>query len=70
MLDGTSLTFLSSAPVMQQLCISVNITGDDVIDGNETFMVIFTLATPDTFQGGSNVTITIIDDGDSECNLD
>ena len=66
----TSLTFLCDAPVMQQLCVTVNIVGDDVIDGNETFVVIFNLATPDIFRGGSYVNITITDDGDSECLLD
>ena len=56
--------------MMQQLYVTVNIVGDDVIDGNETFVVIFNLATPDIFRGGSCVNITIIDDGDSECLLD
>ena len=47
---------------MQMVCISVNITGDDVTETSETFRIFFTLATPDIFQGGSNVTINIIDD--------
>ena len=61
MLDRTSLTFLNGASLMQQMCVLVSIIGDDVIYINETFMVIFTLETPDMFQGSSIVNITIID---------
>ena len=68
-LDQASLTFLSGASVMQQMCVTVNSIGDDLIDGTETFLVFFTLATPDIFQGESYVTVTITDDRDSECNL-
>ena len=67
-LDQISLTFQDNATVIQELCIPVNITDDDLTERNETFNVVFTAAAPDIIEGGSNITITIID-GDGECIL-
>ena len=60
-LDRNSLTFMSGANISQQMCVMVNILEDDLIETNKTFMVVFSLATPDIFLGDSNVSITIID---------
>ena len=67
-LDQNSLTFMSGANISQQMCVMVNIIDDDFVESNKTFMVVFSLATPDMFLGGSNVSITIID-RDGECIL-
>ena len=67
-LDRNSLTFMSGANISQQTCVMVNILEDDLIETNKTFVVVFSLATPDMFLGGSNVSITIID-RDGECIL-
>ena len=64
--DETSLTFPSTSLAMQEVCISVNITDDEVTEANETFTIGLTLATPDILKGGSTVSITIVDD-DGEC---
>ena len=61
-LGETLLTFPSSSLEMQSICISVNITGDDVTETNETFLLLFSVAIPDRFDGMSNAMITIIDD--------
>ena len=49
---------------MQNICITVNITGDDVTETNEHFTIVLTLGTLDIFQRDSTVIITIIDDGE------
>ena len=59
---------MSGATVSQQMCVMVNIIGDDLIEANKTFMVVFSLVTPDILLGGSNVSIAIID-RDGECIL-
>ena len=67
-LDWNSLTFMSGATLSQQTCVMVNIIEDDLVEANKTFMVVFSLVTPDILLGGSNVTIAIID-RDGECIL-
>ena len=61
-LGETLLTFPSSSLEMQSICTSVTIVEDDVTETNETFVLQFTVATPDRFDAISNVMITIIDD--------
>ena len=65
-----NLTFTMNNRELDQLCLIVTIIGDNLIDGNETLEIFFQLSTQDTLLGGSNVTITIIDDVDCEYNLD
>ena len=47
------------------VCQMIEITGDDFMEENETFTVMFSVVDPlDVLDGANTVTVTIVDDGD------
>ena len=60
-------TFVPGTMMGAEMCVNVAIRGDNEVEKNEIFQVILTATPPDRFpRRRSFVTITILDDGDSE----
>ncbi len=60
-----SLVIAFNEPIGASVCLDVTITGDNFVEGNETFVVTFTphptLNPEDIITGQSQVTVTIVD---------
>ena len=61
---STNLTFLRGSTDSTLECVSISITDDALLEGNQTFTVTLTTSDPDVLLG-NNVTVVTIEDNDS-----
>ena len=68
LLDLSDLIFPSGSMKDSSRCVSINITDDAALEGNQTFTVTLTTSDPDVLLGNDMTVITIEDnDGSQNC---
>ena len=61
----TMLTFQTGATGRNPLCVDINISDDDVLEGDEAFIIELTPVTPGVLVGNAETIVIIMPDDDS-----